>query len=94
MLVINVMLYLHNHHVDGCSKCLPLLVENIGKERVKESSQNPDEGLEQPHGVQVVMEFGLGGDWATGEIASVDTSPLSRDEEDKTDRQQRQFSHH
>ena len=88
------MLYLHNHNVDGRSKCLPFMVEHIGQKRVEESSQNSNEGLEEPQGVQVVMESGLGGHWATGEIASVHTSPLSRDEEDKTDGQQHKFSHH
>ena len=70
------------------------MVEHIGQERVEESSQNPNEGLEQPQGVQVVMESWLGGHWATGDIASVHTSPLSSDEKNKTDRQQPQFSHY
>ena len=69
------------------------MVEHIGQERVEESSQNPNEGLEEPQGVQVVMESGLGCHWATGEIASVHTSPLSSDEKNKTDRQQHQSPH-
>ena len=70
------------------------MVEHIGQERVKKSSQNPNEGLEQPQEVQVMMESGLGGHWATGDIASVHTSALSSDEKNKTNRQQHQFSHY